>query len=283
MEQIVEVLSFTPGGGPLRIVSPLIALSLMLIEYLHGRVHHEERYDMKETAASLAVTLGHKVAGALSVGLVMAPSIWLHEHRLFSLSLDTVWAWALLFFGVELAYYVQHAALHHVNWFWATHSVHHSPTKLNLSAGIRLGWTGQLSGAFVFFLPLIWLGFHPLAVFGMVSFNLGYQFFLHVAHAPHLGPLEWVLNTPRHHQVHHASNEACVDKNFGGVVIIFDRLFGTFAEPPADEPLRYGLTGKALSSQNPFHIAFQGWAQLLQKVRKAPDTRARLLVLFGSP
>ena len=269
--------------GDVRLVSPLFAFSLMLVEYLQGRLRDEARYDLKETGASLAVSLGNKVAGALSAGLVMVPALWLHERRLFEIPLDSPWAWGLLFLGVELAYYVQHAALHHVRWFWATHSVHHSPTKLNLSAGVRLGWTGQLSGAFAFFLPLCWLGFPPAAVFGMFALNLGYQFFLHLSRAPHLGPLEWVLNTPRHHQVHHASNEACIDKNFGGVLIIFDRLFGTFAEAPAAEPLRYGLTGKALPSQNPFRIAFHGWILLVQDLRKARGARERLSVLLGRP
>ncbi len=283
MEQLGEVLSLTGGGGPFRLISPFVGLSLMLVEYLLGRLRHEERYDLKETAASFGVTLGNKVANVLFVGVIMAPSLWLYEHRLFDIPRDAIWTWVLLFLGVDFTYYIQHAALHHVRWFWATHSVHHSPTKINLSAGIRLGWTAQVSGAFVFFLPLSWLGFPPLAVFGMLALNLGYQFFLHVARPPHLGPLEWVLNTPRHHLVHHASNEACLDKNFGGVLIIFDRLFGTFAEPPAEEPLRYGLKGKSLSSQNPFHIAFHGWSLLVQDLRKARGTRARLAVLFGSP
>ena len=283
MEQLGE--AFAPGGSNslLRLVSPLVALSLMLAEYLHGRLTRDDRYDLKETASSLVITVGNKGVGVLSAGLVMAPALWLYEHRHFDLRLDSLWAWSLLFFSEELAYYVQHAALHRIRWFWATHSVHHSPSRLNLSAGVRLGWTGQLSGAFVFFLPLCWLGFHPLAVFGMLSFNLGYQFFLHVARAPHLGPLEWVLNTPRHHQVHHASNEACIDKNYGGILIIFDRLFGTFASPPVDEPLRYGLKGSAPASNHPLRIVLQGWSRLLQDVRKAPDTKARLKVLFGAP
>ncbi len=98
--------------------------------------------------------------------------------------------------------------------------------------GFRLGWGGDLTGGFLFYLPLVTLGFHPVAVFGMLGLGLFYQFFLHVACPPSLGPLEWILNTPRHHHVHHASNGEYLDKNFGSVLIVFDRLFGTFAKAP---------------------------------------------------
>jgi sterol desaturase/sphingolipid hydroxylase (fatty acid hydroxylase superfamily) len=165
---------------------------------------------------------------------------------------------------------------------WATHAVHHSATRLNLTAAIRLGWTGNISGNFLFFLPLALLGFHPAAIGAMLGANLLYQFFIHTELAPRLGPLEWVLNTPRHHRVHHASNATCLDKNYGGVLIIFDRLFGTFAEPPQAEPLRYGLVGAA-PSYNPIAIALGQWIAMLRDARRAHGPAATFRALFGPP
>ena len=110
---------------------------------------------------------------------------------------------------------------------------HDSPTKLNLTAAIRLGWTGNISGNFLFFLPLVWIGFHPFAVVTMLGINLTYQFLIHTELAPRLGPLEFVLNTPAHHRVHHASNEACLERNYGGMLIIFDRLVRHFRTAPS--------------------------------------------------
>jgi sterol desaturase/sphingolipid hydroxylase (fatty acid hydroxylase superfamily) len=169
-----------------------------------------------------------------------------------------------------------------VRWLWATHAVHHSATHFNLSAAIRLGWTGQLTGAFVFFLPLAWIGFPPVTIGAMLAAGLLYQFFLHTALPVRLGPLEWILNTPAHHRVHHSCNEACLDKNYGSVLIVFDRLFGTFAVPPQDEPLRFGLKGRA-PSNNPLVIALGEWRHLFSDAARARGLRAKLKVLFGAP
>ena len=153
---------------------------------------------------------------------------------------------------------------------------------IDLTAAIRLGWTGNISGNFVFFLPLALLGFHPAAIVAMLGANLLYQFFIHTEFAPRLGPLEWILNTPRHHRVHHASNASCLDRNFGGVLIVFDRLFGTVAEPPESEPLRYGLVG-GVPSYNPIAVALGQWIAMLDDAPKAPGPAATFRALFGPP
>lgn len=210
------------------------------------------------------------------------PFLFVYSHRLFEIPLDSVWTWLALFLGVEFCYYWFHRASHRIRWLWATHAVHHSATNFNLSAAIRLGWTGQLSGAFVFFLPLAWIGFHPLAIGAMIGVGLLYQFFLHTALEVRLGPLEWVLNTPAHHRVHHASNDGCLDKNYGSIVIVFDRLFGTFAAAPSGEPLRYGLKGRE-PSNNPFRIALGEWVHLFRDVTRARGLKERLRITFGAP
>jgi sterol desaturase/sphingolipid hydroxylase (fatty acid hydroxylase superfamily) len=151
-----------------------------------------------------------------------------------------------------------------------------------MTAAVRLGWTGNISGSFLFFLPLAWIGFHPLAIVAALSFNLLYQFFIHTELPLRLGPLEWVLNTPTHHRVHHATNATCLDKNFGGVLIVFDRLFGTFVTAPKNEPLRYGIVGAA-PTDNPARILFGEWAALLRDVKHAPSLGAKLRLVFSAP
>ncbi len=130
--------------------------------------------------------------------------------------------------------------------------------------------------------PLVWIGFDPLVVAAAVALNLGYQFWLHAPWIPRLGALEWVLNTPSHHRVHHACNPAYVDRNFGGVLIVFDRLFGPFAAERDDVPPRYGLT-TPLHSYNPLRIALHGWVVLACDLAAARGWRARLRVVFGPP
>jgi sterol desaturase/sphingolipid hydroxylase (fatty acid hydroxylase superfamily) len=151
---------------------------------------------------------------------------------------------------------------------------------MNLSVGVRLGWGGDLTGGFLFYLPLVAIGFHPVAVFGMLGLGLFYQFFLHVARPPSLGPLEWILNTPRHHHVHHASNSECLDKNFGSVLIVFDRLFGTFAKAPKSAELEFGLVGIA-PTRNPVMILLGGWNEVMRALRRTNGVIAKLRVVFG--
>jgi sterol desaturase/sphingolipid hydroxylase (fatty acid hydroxylase superfamily) len=268
-----------PGGG---LFLPL-ALVLIAVEHVYARLsHHEDSHDINETAASMAVAIGDVVARVLTGGIAAVPFILLYNHRLLDIPLDRWWSWVLLFSGVEFFYYWYHRASHRIRWFWATHAVHHSATRFNLSAAIRLGWTGQLSGAFVFFLPLASIGFHPVAIVTMLGLGLVYQFFLHTHLDVDLGPLEYVLNTPRHHRAHHACNDACLDRNYGAVLIIFDRLFGTFAKAPASESLIFGVKGRVVTN-NPLRIALGEWIYLLADLRAARGIKAKIKVLLSPP
>jgi len=273
------------SNGKGQFMGTFLALTIVLIgaEIVYARLSgHDEAHDLAETAASVGVAIGDVVARVLTGGISAVPFLWLYQHRLFDIPLDNAITLLALFMGVEFCYYWFHRASHRVRWLWATHAVHHSATRFNLSAAIRLGWTGQLTGSFIFFLPLAWLGFHPLAIALTLSAGLLYQFFLHTAFDVPLGALEWVLNTPAHHRVHHASNDACLDCNYGSTLIVFDRLFGTFASAPSDETLRYGLKGRTLAN-NPFSIAFGEWLHLAGDTREARGLIGKLRVLFGSP
>src|SRR5262249_42385181 len=148
--------------------------------------------------------------------------------RIWSVAGGEWGAWVVLCFGEELVYYAYHRSSHRVRFLWAYHGVHHSPNELTLASAYRLGWTPVISLSWVFYMPLIWIGFHPLTVFAMVSVNLTYQFWLHTTLIPRLGWIEGILNTPSAHRVHHGSNLEYLDKNYGGILMIYDRLFGTY-------------------------------------------------------
>lgn len=214
---------------------------------------------------------------------VASPFIYLAwKFRLADLRPDSPWSVALLFLGLEFLYYWYHRAEHRIHWFWCNHAVHHSPTALNLSASYRIGFLGQVSGRDLFFVPLIWLGFEPIVVLQALALNLLYQFWLHNTWTPKLGFLEYVLNTPSAHRVHHAINDEYVDRNFGGVLIIFDRLFGTYAEESITNPCVFGLIGRS-PGHNYVDIQFGEWKWLWAKVRQRPGLGATLKAVFGPP
>jgi len=241
-------------------------------------------YDWRSYAASVtdALMREYVVYALLSVSLA-GPAIELAwKHRLATVPLGGLASFAVLFVGQEFCYYWYHRAAHRVRWFWATHAVHHSPNEFNLGVAYRFGWTGRLAGNALFFVPMIWLGFAPRAVFATLALNLIYQFWLHAEWVPRLGWLEVVLNTPSHHRVHHASNAQYIDANYGGVLIVFDRLFGTFITERDDLPCRYGLV-TPLISHNPIRIAFHEWLKLVGDLRRARSWREAVGYLFGPP
>ncbi|TWB82712.1 sterol desaturase/sphingolipid hydroxylase (fatty acid hydroxylase superfamily) [Nitrospirillum amazonense] len=239
-------------------------------------------YPWSETATSVAVLL-MRIPMKLALAGVVAPVAWYAwTHRIATVPLDRWWGLALLFAGEEFCYYWGHRLGHEVRWVWASHSVHHSPTALHLASAFRLGVTEVLSGGWLVYVPLYFLGFNPVAVAGMLALNLFYQFWLHTEAVGTVGPLEWVLNTPAHHRVHHASNLEYLDRNYGGVVIVWDRLFGTFAQASPDVPLTYGLAHVAPSG-NPLVVCLREWRAMARDVARARGVGARLRQLFGRP
>ena len=241
-------------------------------------------YDWRSWAASAtdALVREYLVYTFVTVSLVgpLIDMAW--RHRLTTVPLNGFASFAVLFVGQEFCYYWYHRAAHRVRWFWATHAVHHSPNEFNLGIAYRFGWTGRLAGNAVFFVPMIWLGFPPKAVFAALALNLIYQFWLHTEWVPKLSWLEYVLNTPSHHRVHHASNADYIDKNYGGVLIVFDRLFCTFAAERDDLPCRYGLV-TPLVSHNPIRIAFHEWLKMVKDLLGARTAREAIGYLFGPP
>ena len=270
------------AGTDFRLIILAAMLALVALEYGVGRLLHRRSHDWRESAATLGVALGRTLLRGVEAVVAAGPAAFLYRHRLLEFDPVGFSALASLFVATELVYYWYHRASHRIRWMWATHAVHHSPTRFNLTSAIRLGWTNALSGGFLFVLPLAWLGFHPVAIAAMFGLDLTYQFFLHTELVPSLGPLDYVLNTPAHHRVHHASNPACLDRNYGGMLILFDRLFGTFAAAPKHQSLRYGLAG-AVASYNPVRIALGEWAAMAGEAWCAGSWSRRLRILFGPP
>ncbi|RMH86248.1 MAG: sterol desaturase family protein [Calditrichaeota bacterium] len=251
---------------------------LMIVEAVVGSIQDRELYEPKDTAASLAMGIGNVLIKLGWKGVIFGAYMLMYQHRLFDIPV-TWWAWVLLFFLEDLTFYVFHRVSHECRFFWASHVNHHSSQRFNLSTALRQSWTGVLTG-FIFWLWLPLLGFHPLMVMTMQALSLLYQFWIHTETIDKLGPLEWVLNTPSHHRVHHASNLRYLDRNLGGVLIIWDRLFGTFEEEK-EKPV-YGLT-KNIYTYNPIKIAFHEWQDMWEDVKKPNPWWVRLSYMFRAP
>jgi sterol desaturase/sphingolipid hydroxylase (fatty acid hydroxylase superfamily) len=264
------------------IILPLV-MGAALVEGLWLSRTRAEAYDWKAWACSLADLAGRRLLALVPYALAAPWLGWVWERRLFTQSLDNVWSVLLLFIGLEFFYYWYHRTSHTVRWFWMAHSVHHSPNQFNLSAAYRLGWFGKFTGTSLFFTPLVLLGFTPTVVLTALFLNLLYQFWIHADWIPRLGWLEYMLNTPSSHRVHHARNPEYLDANFGGVLIVFDRLFGTYVAERADVPCDYGLVSPAVSSRNPFAVNFQPWIGLARDLASARSPSEAWMFLFGPP
>lgn len=271
---------------------PLLLLLLvagLLLWESHFLRTRNRPYPWREIGVSVAIAaIRRLLLLTLFGGIALAVLTAAHGFRLFDIVvLDegrlAPWALLALFLGVEFCYYWQHRSMHQVRWWWADHSVHHSPNRLALLVAERLGWFTPIAGSIAFFIPLCLLGFSPRAVLAMVSLNLAYQFWLHTEAIGKLGWLEWIFNTPSHHRVHHAANPCYLDANYGGVLIIYDRLFGTFIEESAGTPVVFGLVTPQRSA-NPFVVATAEWRSILADAKRHWRSPALLLrYLFKAP
>ena len=177
---------------------------LMAVEAIADAIMRRELYEIKDSAASITIGLGNVAVSLLTKTMQLALFSWLYRFRVFSLGYRW-WVWLLLFFGDEISYYWFHRASHECRLFWASHVVHHSSERYNLSTALRQSWTGTFTG-WIFWMWLPWLGFPPMMVLTMQAISLLYQFWIHTELVSSLGPLELVFNTPSHHRVHHGSN-----------------------------------------------------------------------------
>jgi sterol desaturase/sphingolipid hydroxylase (fatty acid hydroxylase superfamily) len=191
-------------------------------------------------------------------------------------------AWLALFVAQDFLYYVFHRASHRVRWLWAAHVVHHSSERLNLSTAFRQSFMYPVAGMWVFWMPLAVIGFTPMQIVGIVLVNLAFQFFVHTQAIGKLGWLEYAFNTPSMHRVHHARNARYIDRNYAGVLAIWDRLSGSFVEEDTQEPPVYGIVER-LDTYNPLKATFHEWVSMARDFAQAPGWRGRFAALFAPP
>jgi sterol desaturase/sphingolipid hydroxylase (fatty acid hydroxylase superfamily) len=259
---------------------PGFVLLLALEAWVAWR-EQKDWFDRSETWACLAMGIGNFLSGLVVKVFIFGVYWWTYEHRIWTLPTAGVAVWVFAFFADDFSYYWFHRESHSIRWFWASHVVHHSSPKYNLATALRQTWTGGPTGAFVFWLWMPFVGLHPQMVMMLQSISLIYQFWIHTEAIDRLPRwFEYVMNTPSHHRVHHGSDLAYLDKNHGGVLIIWDRLFGTFHA----ETVRptYGLTSN-IHTANPVRIAFHEWAAIGADLWRAKSLRQVWGYLFAAP
>ncbi|MEP2735049.1 MAG: sterol desaturase family protein [Erythrobacter sp.] len=273
-----------PDFSPTQYAVPFFVLAI-LIEMIWARLKAREAYEPKDTLVSLGFGLGSTVAGGLFGGFAVAIFIGAYEYRIFDLGPEwwsVWWAWPLCFVLDDLKYYWVHRAGHRIRWMWAAHVNHHSSQHYNLSTALRQTWTGSFTFGLLFALPLILLGFHPGMIAIAGGFNLVYQFWIHTEAIDRMPRwFEAVMNTPSHHRVHHATNPRYLDRNYAGVFIIWDKMFGTFEAETDEERIRYGII-KQLGSFNILWSVFHEWIGMISDIIRAP-WRHKLSYLLREP
>jgi sterol desaturase/sphingolipid hydroxylase (fatty acid hydroxylase superfamily) len=268
---------------PVGLAVPFFILAIVL-ELLLGRLGWARaRYEPKDTFTSLAMGLGSSVAGLATAGVIFAASLWVYQHRLFDIPMTAIWAWVLIFLLEDKTYYWFHRLSHERRFWWASHVNHHTSQHYNLSTALRQTWTGGVAGTWLLWLPLSLIGFPPAMVAIQKGISLVYQFWIHteaIGRMPRW--FEAVFNTPSHHRVHHARNPRYLDRNYAGILIIWDRMFGTFQSELEAEPCRYGVV-KNLATFNPIRVAFHEWAAIGRDLLRARSLREAALYVFGPP
>lgn len=264
---------------PLLFASPFFAL-LIAIEVIINARQHLHLYLTKDSVASISMGA---VTVVIGLGVKVAAFFvftFLHQFAFFELG-NVWWVWVLCMFGDDFSFYWHHRLSHEVRILWAAHVNHHSSEMLNFSTALRQSWTEQLY-KYVFWLWMPLAGFDPTMIMTMMSVNLIFQFLPHTQLVGKLGPLEWIFNTPSHHRIHHASNHKYLDRNHAGMLIIWDRLFGTFQEEDEKVKPVYGITNN-IHTYNLFQIASHEFKDLWADVKRAPDFKTKLKYIFYPP
>ena len=262
---------------------PFFVLLLVLeaLSFRHARDEADDLigYNAKDTRTSLLLGTGNVIINVAWKLVVLAIFVAVYELSPLRLDPGDWWVWVLLFFADDFSYYWFHRISHESRFFWASHVVHHSSTHYNLSTALRQTWVPMTYFPFWLWMPAV--GFVPWMVLLAQSWSLIYQFWIHTERVRKLPRfLEVFLNTPSHHRVHHGSNQVYLDRNYGGILIIWDRLFGSWE--PERERVHYGLT-KNINTFNPVRAAFHEYIAMWHDIRRAHRLRDRLGVLYHGP
>lgn len=253
----------------------------MGVEFLYGAFVGRQTYRLNDTVNSLALGVLSQLNKVLRLGVsALAFGALVAYLNIPQWAMNSSWQWILAFVAYDFCYYWKHRAGHRSRLFWASHVAHHQSEEFNLSTALRQTGTDYIG--FVFYLPLYFAGVPPAAVVTVGSLNLIYQFWVHTEHIRRLGALDRILVTPSNHRVHHARNAEYIDKNYGGVFILWDRLFGTFKDEAADAPCVYGITN-GLKSFNPLWANFHVWLDTLRLSWRARNWADKIKVWFMPP
>ena len=258
-------------------------VAAMIAEAIWSRVRGQGLYHLPDSGSSLVMLAASATFEIVpKIALIGVMILFYEISPLRGVVGHQPWAWVLLFFLDDLTYYWFHRLNHEVRFFWAGHVNHHSSEYLNYGTALRQG-VGERVYKLVFWLWLPLVGFDPGMVLLMIGLNLSYQFWTHTEAVRRLPAwYEAVFNTPSHHRVHHGSNTRYLDRNHAGVLIVWDKLFGTFSPEAEEEPVVYGLT-ENLGTFNPIWVLVHGYAELWRDMRRAPSWRDRWRYLVRAP
>jgi sterol desaturase/sphingolipid hydroxylase (fatty acid hydroxylase superfamily) len=257
---------------------------LLVLEYLSFRQVRDEQsdligYEPRDTRTSLTMGLGNVVINVGWKFVVLAAYVAIYEATPLRLDPGDWWVWVMLFFADDFSYYWFHRVSHESRAFWASHVVHHSSQHYNLSTALRQTWVPMTYFPFWLWMPAV--GFEPWMVLLAQAWSLIYQFWIHTEVIRKLpAPFEAVFNTPSHHRVHHGTNDQYLDRNYGGILIIWDKLFGTYE--PEGERVRYGLTTQ-LNTFRPVRVAFHEYVAMWHDIKRAPRLRDKFGIVFHGP
>ena len=258
-----------------------IVLAMIFVEILISNWQQKNYYKTQDTLCTIGLLAGNIIVAFSIKGLILALHFYLYQYKIFELSgMLPLWLfWILTFVVIDLVFYIYHRMSHRIRFLWAIHLSHHSSEEMNFAVSFRQAWFGPVS-KIPFFMLLPMLGFDPtiIAAAGVISTLWGI-----VGHTQIIGKLgfiEWVFNTPSHHRVHHGSNKQYIDKNYGNLLIIWDRMFGTFA--PEEEPVKFGLVNN-VNTYNPAKITFMAWSSMIDDIKKKKNLSEMLSTIMEPP
>jgi len=255
-----------------------VFIALIIIEVVINAKKNLNLYKFKDSTANITMGLGSVVIGLLTKTFAFFVFLWIYQFRLFEIP-NTWWMWSLLLLADDFTFYWYHRLAHQIRFFWAAHVQHHSSEHMNFSVALRQSW-GEPFIKFLFYIWLPFIGFNPVSILIMQAISLVYQFFPHTKLIGKLGPIEWIFNTPSHHRVHHATQVQYLDKNHAGILIIWDRMFGTFQKEI--EVPTYGITVN-INSFSPLKIASHEYISLWQDMRRAKKLSDKIKYLINPP
>jgi sterol desaturase/sphingolipid hydroxylase (fatty acid hydroxylase superfamily) len=276
----LDDLGFIEKSAPEIIVwAAPIMFFFAILEYVISKRQDHDYYETKETIGSVLVGIGNVIISFLIKAALLLVVVVIYNLVPWRMELNW-WTFIPAYIFWDFCSYWAHRISHSQRFWWATHIVHHSGEKYNLTVSFRLSWVQHLK--IIFFVPAMFIGFHPIIIFVTNQIAVLFQFWVHTEYIRKLHPvIEYIFATPSNHRVHHGSQEQYIDRNFGATFIIWDRMFGTYE--PEGAKVAYGLTSNIDHKANPLHINFHEYKEMWRDVKAAKTLKDKFYMVFGSP